>query len=78
QEIMLGYSDSNQEGGYLSSGCTLNKAQNEFTQIGQDYGVNITFFHGRGVTFGRGGGQSYDSNTSQPFGSINDRLRLKE
>ncbi len=55
QEIMLGYSDSNKDGGYLSSGWTLYKAQNELTQIGQDYGVNITFFHGRGGTVGRGG-----------------------
>ncbi len=78
QEIMLGYSDSNKDGGYLSSGWTLYKAQNELTQIGQDYGVNITFFHGRGGTVGRGGGPSYDAITSQPFGSIKDRLRLTE
>ncbi|WP_153056830.1 phosphoenolpyruvate carboxylase, partial [Streptococcus suis] len=51
---------------------------NELTQIGQDYGVNITFFHGRGGTVGRGGGPSYDAITSQPFGSIKDRLRLTE
>lgn len=78
QEIMLGYSDSNKDGGYLSSGWTLYKAQNELTQIGQEYGVKITFFHGRGGTVGRGGGPSYDAITSQPFGSINDRIRLTE
>ncbi|HFI0256429.1 TPA: phosphoenolpyruvate carboxylase [Streptococcus suis] len=78
QEIMLGYSDSNKDGGYLSSGWTLYRAQNELTQIGQEEGVNITFFHGRGGTVGRGGGPSYDAITSQPFGSIKDRIRLTE
>lgn len=78
QEIMLGYSDSNKDGGYLSSGWTLYKAQNELTQIGDRYGVKITFFHGRGGTVGRGGGPSYDAITSQPYGSIKDRIRLTE
>nr|WP_239551681.1 phosphoenolpyruvate carboxylase [Streptococcus saliviloxodontae] len=78
QEIMLGYSDSNKDGGYLSSGWTLYKAQNELTKIGEDFGVKITFFHGRGGTVGRGGGPSYDAITSQPFGSIKDRIRLTE
>ncbi|WP_057490567.1 phosphoenolpyruvate carboxylase [Streptococcus orisasini] len=78
QEIMLGYSDSNKDGGYLSSGWTLYKAQNELTEIGLDKGVKITFFHGRGGTVGRGGGPSYEAITSQPFGSIKDRIRLTE
>lgn len=78
QEIMLGYSDSNKDGGYLSSGWTLYKAQNELTKIGQENGVHITFFHGRGGTVGRGGGPSYDAITSQPFGSIKDHIRLTE
>lgn len=78
QEIMLGYSDSNKDGGYLSSGWTLYKAQNELTKIGDESGVKITFFHGRGGTVGRGGGPSYDAITSQPFGSIKDRIRLTE
>jgi len=78
QEIMLGYSDSNKDGGYLSSGWSLYKAQNELTQIGEDHGVKITFFHGRGGTVGRGGGPSYEAITSQPFGSIKDRIRLTE
>ncbi|MGT2803273.1 Phosphoenolpyruvate carboxylase, type 1 [Streptococcus henryi] len=78
QEIMLGYSDSNKDGGYLASGWTLYKAQNELTQIGEDHGVKITFFHGRGGTVGRGGGPSYEAITSQPFGSIKDRIRLTE
>lgn len=78
QEIMLGYSDSNKDGGYLSSGWTLYKAQNELTEIGEENDVKITFFHGRGGTVGRGGGPSYEAITSQPFGSIKDRIRLTE
>ena len=78
QEIMLGYSDSNKDGGYLASGWTLYKAQNDLTKIGDDHGVKITFFHGRGGTVGRGGGPSYEALTSQPFGSIKDRIRLTE
>ncbi|EOT43609.1 phosphoenolpyruvate carboxylase [Enterococcus columbae] len=78
QEIMLGYSDSNKDGGYLASGWTLYKAQNELTQLGEELGVKITFFHGRGGTVGRGGGSSYDAITSQPFNSIKDRIRLTE
>jgi len=56
QEIMLGYSDSNKDGGYLSSCWTLFKAQQQLTAIGDEFGVKITFFHGRGGTVGRGGG----------------------
>ncbi|MGT2757449.1 phosphoenolpyruvate carboxylase [Streptococcus ovuberis] len=78
QEIMLGYSDSNKDGGYLASGWTLYKAQNDLTQIGRKQGVKITFFHGRGGTVGRGGGPSYAAITSQPFGSIKDRIRVTE
>lgn len=78
QEIMLGYSDSNKDGGYLSSGWTLYKAQRELSNIGKNFGVNITFFHGRGGTVGRGGGPSYEAIKSQPLGSINNKLRLTE
>lgn len=78
QEIMLGYSDSNKDGGYLASGWTLYKAQNDLTQTGEKHGIKITFFHGRGGTVGRGGGPSYDAITAQPFGSIKDRIRLTE
>ncbi|WP_270336174.1 phosphoenolpyruvate carboxylase [Streptococcus macedonicus] len=78
QEIMLGYSDSNKDGGYLSSVWTLYKAQNELTRIGSERGIKVTFIHGRGGTVGRGGGPSYEAITSQPFGSIKDRIRLTE
>ena len=72
QEIMLGYSDSNKDGGYLSSCWTLFKAQQQLTAIGDEFGVKITFFHGRG------GGPTYEAITSQPLKSINDRIRLTE
>lgn len=78
QEIMLGYSDSNKDGGYLSSGWTLYKAQNTLSDIGKKYNINITFFHGRGGTVGRGGGPSYEAIISQPLGSINDHIRITE
>ncbi|VQC07332.1 phosphoenolpyruvate carboxylase [Streptococcus pneumoniae] len=78
QEIMLGYSDSNKDGGYLSSCWTLYKAQQQLTAIGDEFGVKVTFFHGRGGTVGRGGGPTYEAITSQPFKSIKDRIRLTE
>ncbi|MCW1053074.1 phosphoenolpyruvate carboxylase [Streptococcus anginosus] len=78
QEIMLGYSDSNKDGGYLSSCWTLYKAQQQLTAIGDEFGVKITFFHGRGGTVGRGGGPTYEAITSQPLRSINDQIRLTE
>lgn len=78
QEIMLGYSDSNKDGGYLSSCWTLYKAQQQLTAIGDVFGVKVTFFHGRGGTVGRGGGPTYEAITSQPLKSIKDRIRLTE
>ncbi|HEV6557933.1 TPA: phosphoenolpyruvate carboxylase [Streptococcus pneumoniae] len=78
QEIMLGYSDSNKDGGYLSSCWTLYKAQQQLTTIGDEFGVKVTFFHGRGGTVGRGGGPTYEAITSQPLKSIKDRIRLTE
>lgn len=78
QEIMLGYSDSNKDCGYLSSCWTLYKAQQQLTAIGDEFGVKVTFFHGRGGTVGRGGGPTYEAITSQPLKSIKDRIRLTE
>ena len=78
QEIMLGSSDSNKDGGYLSSCWTLYKAQQQLTAIGDEFGVKVTFFHGRGGTVGRGGGPTYEAITSQPLKSIKDRIRLTE
>ena len=78
QEIMLGYSDSNKDGGYLSSGWSLYKAQQDLSSLGEKHNIKVTFFHGRGGTVGRGGGPSYDAIISQPLGSVKDRIRLTE
>lgn len=78
QEIMLGYSDSNKDGGYLASGWALYLAQNKLTCLGKQEGITISFFHGRGGTVGRGGGPSYEAIMSQPIGTINRLMRLTE
>ena len=78
QEIMLGYSDSNKDGGYLASGWDLYLAQNKLTRLGKQEGITISFFHGRGGTVGRGGGPSYEAIMSQPIGTINRLMRLTE
>lgn len=78
QEIMLGYSDSNKDGGYLASGWALYLAQNKLTRLGKQEGITISFFHGRGGTVGRGGGPSYEAIMSQPIGTINRLMRVTE
>ena len=78
QEVMLGYSDSNKDGGYLSSSWSLYKAQKELTKIGKKFNVQISFFHGRGGTVGRGGGPSYEAILAQPEGSTVGTIRLTE
>ncbi len=78
QEIMLGYSDSNKDGGYLSSVWSLYQAQEDLQKLGQEFGVKVTFFHGRGGTVGRGGGPTYEAIIAQPLESIRDRIRLTE
>ncbi|WP_064579593.1 phosphoenolpyruvate carboxylase [Streptobacillus moniliformis] len=78
QEIMLGYSDSNKDGGYITSSWHLYKAQKELVSLAQKYGVKLNFFHGRGGTVGRGGGPSYEAILSQPSESILGKIRLTE
>ena len=78
QEIMLGYSDSNKDGGYLASGWALYLSQNKLTRLGREEGITISFFHGRGGTVGRGGGPSYEAIMSQPIGTINRLMRVTE
>ena len=78
QEIMLGYSDSNKDGGYLTSSFSLYQAQKNLIELGEKYGVSISYFHGRGGTVGRGGGPSYEAILAQPSGSIKGKIRLTE
>ncbi len=78
QEIMLGYSDSNKDGGIIASQWNVYKAQISMFEVGVNNDVNINFFHGRGGTISRGGGPTYDSIMSQPQGTISSQIRYTE
>ena len=78
QEVMIGYSDSNKDGGYLSSNWELFKVQARLTRVGEELGVPISFFHGRGGSVSRGGAPLGRSIAAQPAGSIRGRMRLTE
>jgi phosphoenolpyruvate carboxylase len=78
QEVMLGYSDSNKDGGYLASNWALYSAEVDVVGAARDHGVGLRFFHGRGGTVGRGGGPSYHAILAQPRGAVNGSLRLTE
>lgn len=78
QEIMLGYSDSNKDGGYWMANWALNKAQNSLGRVCRKYNINFRLFHGRGGTVGRGGGQSNKAITAMPPVSNNGRIRFTE
>ena len=78
QEIMIGYSDSNKDGGYLRSTWTLYQAQKRLAETCSDHGVKLTLFHGRGGSIGRGGGPANRAILAQPPGSVQGRIKITE
>jgi phosphoenolpyruvate carboxylase len=78
QEIMIGYSDSNKDGSYLTSIWALHEAQRELKSVVEAAGIGLQFFHGRGGAVGRGGGSSFEAIVAQPAGTVAGRIRITE
>ena len=78
QEVMVGYSDSNKDGGYLTSVWSLHRDSAELATVFADVGVGMQLFHGRGGAVGRGGGSSFQAILAQPAGTVQGRIRITE
>jgi phosphoenolpyruvate carboxylase len=78
QEVMLGYSDSNKDGGYLAANWALYRAELDLVEVARTEGIHLRLFHGRGGTVGRGGGPSYEAIRAQPPGAVAGALRITE
>ncbi len=78
QEVMVGYSDSNKDGGYLTSNWSLHQAALAFAPVFEEAGVRMQLFHGRGGAVGRGGGSSFSAIVAQPPGTVQGRIRITE
>jgi len=78
QIVMIGYSDSNKDGGYLTANWSLYQGQEDITKVAKEHNITLTIFHGRGGTIARGGGPANRAIRAQPVGSINGRFRLTE